>query len=175
GDPGLLNLPNRLAVAHMPPAKECNMSSSFADIGVSTTVANALRARGATAPFPIQELVIPDALAGRDVLAKSPTGSGKTLAFAVPIAEQIEASDRRRGRAPRGGVHARRAPARARAGARAAAGSRPPLPESRARGKARHARRRAARRSPRSYARVRANQARRRQACEAAEGARPRG
>src|SRR5439155_24301179 len=92
GGPGLLNLPNRLAVAHMPPAKECNMSSSFADIGVSTTVANALLARGATAPFPIQELVIPDALAGRDVLAKSPTGSGKTLAFAVPIAERVEAS-----------------------------------------------------------------------------------
>lgn len=26
-----------------------------------------------------------DALAGRDMLVKSPTGSGKTLAFAVPI------------------------------------------------------------------------------------------
>ena len=35
-------------------------------------------------PFPIQELVIPDALTGADVLAKAPTGSGKTFAFGVP-------------------------------------------------------------------------------------------
>jgi superfamily II DNA/RNA helicase len=33
-----------------------------------------------------------DALAGKDVLAKSRTGSGKTLAFAIPIVEQIDAS-----------------------------------------------------------------------------------
>ena len=39
-------------------------------------------------PFRIQELVIPDALQGVDVLAKSPTGSGKTIAFAVPIVER---------------------------------------------------------------------------------------
>ena len=41
-------------------------------------------------PFRIQELVIPDALEGVDVLAKSPTGSGKTLAFAVPIVERTD-------------------------------------------------------------------------------------
>ena len=40
------------------------------------------------APFRIQELVIPDALKGVDVLAKSPTGSGKTIAFAVPLVER---------------------------------------------------------------------------------------
>jgi superfamily II DNA/RNA helicase len=39
--------------------------------------------------------VLPDALAGRDVLAKSPTGSGKTLAFAVPLVERLDASDDR--------------------------------------------------------------------------------
>jgi len=48
-----------------------------------------LARRGILQPFPIQELVLPDALAGHDVLAKSPTGSGKTLAFAVPIVERI--------------------------------------------------------------------------------------
>src|ERR671914_957450 len=37
-------------------------------------------------------MVLKDALAGRDVLAKSRTGSGKTLAFAIPIVEQIDAS-----------------------------------------------------------------------------------
>jgi superfamily II DNA/RNA helicase len=40
-------------------------------------------------------LVLPDALAGQDVLAKSPTGSGKTLAFAVPIAQRLDAGDAR--------------------------------------------------------------------------------
>jgi ATP-dependent RNA helicase RhlE len=63
---------------------------SFADLGASSAVTKALAARGATAPFPVQSLVLPDALAGRDVLVKSPTGSGKTLAFAIPLAELLD-------------------------------------------------------------------------------------
>jgi superfamily II DNA/RNA helicase len=62
---------------------------SFTDLGVSTPVADALAARSIVEPFRIQELVLPDALAGLDVLAKSPTGSGKTLAFGLPIVERI--------------------------------------------------------------------------------------
>ena len=69
--------------------------SSFADLGVSTPVADALAAAGFHRPFAIQRLVIGDVLAGRDVLAKSPTGSGKTLAFAVPIVDRIAPSDGR--------------------------------------------------------------------------------
>ena len=68
---------------------------SFADLGVSRAVAGALAERGITEPFAIQKLVIADILAGHDVLAKSPTGSGKTIAFGAPIADRIEASDRR--------------------------------------------------------------------------------
>lgn len=64
------------------------MSESFAALGVSAAVEAALAARGYHSPFRIQSLVIADALAGRDVLAKSPTGSGKTLAFGVPIVER---------------------------------------------------------------------------------------
>jgi superfamily II DNA/RNA helicase len=70
-------------------------SQSFADLGVSGAVCGALSKRGFTEPFAIQRLVISDVLAGRDVLAKSPTGSGKTLAFMAPIADRIEATDRR--------------------------------------------------------------------------------
>jgi ATP-dependent RNA helicase RhlE len=62
---------------------------SFAALGVSRPVAAALRDRGVHTPFPIQELVIADVLAGRDVLAKSPTGSGKTLAFGAPLIDLI--------------------------------------------------------------------------------------
>jgi ATP-dependent RNA helicase RhlE len=68
---------------------------SFADLGVSRAVAGALAERGITEPFAIQRLVIADILAGHDVLAKSPTGSGKTIAFGAPIADRIEANDRR--------------------------------------------------------------------------------
>jgi superfamily II DNA/RNA helicase len=64
------------------------MPQSFAALGVSAAVADALAARGFESPFRIQSLVIPEALAGRDILAKSPTGSGKTLAFGVPLIEQ---------------------------------------------------------------------------------------
>ncbi|MGH9036303.1 MAG: DEAD/DEAH box helicase [Acidimicrobiia bacterium] len=65
------------------------LTSGFADFGVSAPVVEALARRNITDTFPIQALVLPDALAGRDVLARSQTGSGKTLAFAVPIVERL--------------------------------------------------------------------------------------
>jgi superfamily II DNA/RNA helicase len=68
---------------------------SFRALGVSAPVADALAARSIERPFRIQSLVLPDALAGLDVLAKSPTGSGKTLAFAVPIVERLTPADNR--------------------------------------------------------------------------------
>jgi ATP-dependent RNA helicase RhlE len=67
---------------------------SFRELGVSSDVVAKLATRSIHEPFPIQALVLPDALAGLDVLAKSPTGSGKTLADAVPIIERTVAADR---------------------------------------------------------------------------------
>ena len=66
-------------------------NQSFADLGVSRAVVSSLTEQGFTHPFAIQNDVIPDALAGRDVLAKSPTGSGKTLAFGIPIVDRTMA------------------------------------------------------------------------------------
>lgn len=66
---------------------------SFRGLGVSPPVVDALAARSIHEPFSIQSLVLPDALAGLDVLAKSPTGSGKTLAFALPIVERTSPGD----------------------------------------------------------------------------------
>ena len=66
---------------------------SFAELGVSRAVCGALARRGITAPFPVQRLVLEDALAGRDVLVTSPTGSGKTLAFGIPVAERLDGGD----------------------------------------------------------------------------------
>ena len=51
---------------------------------------DALNARSITQPFPVQEMVVRDALAGRDLLVQSPTGSGKTLAFGIPMVDLIE-------------------------------------------------------------------------------------
>jgi ATP-dependent RNA helicase RhlE len=67
---------------------------SFRALGVSSAVADALAARSIEQPFKIQSLALPDALAGLDVLAKSPTGSGKTLVFAIPIVERTAAADK---------------------------------------------------------------------------------
>src|SRR5258708_4157908 len=66
-------------------------TESFADLGVSRTVIGSLSRAGITEPFAIQRAVIGDAIAGRDVIAKSPTGSGKTLGFGIPLVERIEA------------------------------------------------------------------------------------
>jgi superfamily II DNA/RNA helicase len=66
---------------------------SFADLGVTRPVADALSKRGITAPFAVQKLVIEDVLDGHDVLVQSPTGSGKTLAFAIPLVECVVPDD----------------------------------------------------------------------------------
>src|SRR5581483_11452990 len=50
---------------------------------------------GISRPFAIQRAVVADAIAGQDVIAKSPTGSGKTLAFGIPLVERIGAEDPR--------------------------------------------------------------------------------
>ncbi len=67
-------------------------SGTFADLGLCDEILAALAARGITAPFPIQALAIPDALAGRDVCGKAKTGSGKTLAFGLPILQRLPRS-----------------------------------------------------------------------------------
>ncbi len=67
---------------------------SFRALGVSAPVERALAGRGIHMPFPIQSLVLPDALAGLDLLAESPTGSGKTLAFALAVVERTPPDER---------------------------------------------------------------------------------
>ena len=60
-------------------------SSSFTDLGLRHEIVEVLARKGIHSPFPVQELTIPDALAGRDVCGKAKTGSGKTLAFGLPV------------------------------------------------------------------------------------------
>jgi superfamily II DNA/RNA helicase len=77
--------------------------SSFAELGVPTTLIAVLAARGVTTPRPIQARTLPDALAGRDVLGRAETGSGKTLAFGLPLLiRTATARGKRTARQPRG-------------------------------------------------------------------------
>lgn len=54
-----------------------------------TKLVDALREQGIVTPTPVQQAVIPDGLAGRDVLGRAQTGSGKTLAFGLPILSKL--------------------------------------------------------------------------------------
>ena len=66
-------------------------TSTFADLGVEPDLVDVLDQRGIDSPFEIQELSIPDVLAGRDVCGKAKTGSGKTLAFGLPLIQILPA------------------------------------------------------------------------------------
>jgi superfamily II DNA/RNA helicase len=72
------------------------MTTTFESLGVAPDVVAALAERGITTAFPIQELTIPDGLAGHDVCGKAQTGSGKTLAFGIPLVESTERAEARR-------------------------------------------------------------------------------
>ncbi len=75
------------------------MTSSFAELNISSDVVRVLEAMRIVEPTPIQMAVIPDALAGRDVLGRAPTGSGKTFGFGLPLLELVDRAEPRR---PRG-------------------------------------------------------------------------
>jgi superfamily II DNA/RNA helicase len=64
----------------------------FVEFDLPTPLVNALIGRGMEQPFAIQTRVLPDALAGRDVLGRAQTGSGKTLAFGIPVLARLHAS-----------------------------------------------------------------------------------
>ena len=64
--------------------------SPFLKLNLSPTMLRSLSAAGYLEPTPIQQGLIPRALAGVDVMGQAQTGTGKTAAFAIPILEQSE-------------------------------------------------------------------------------------
>ena len=62
---------------------------NFSELPISPYVKDRLSSAGFSIPTPVQSATIPQALAGRDVLATAQTGTGKTLAFLIPIMEQL--------------------------------------------------------------------------------------
>jgi superfamily II DNA/RNA helicase len=85
---------------HTRPANTAH-GATFASLGVPAPLAAVLTAAGIDAPFPIQAAVLPDALAGADILGRGRTGSGKTLAFGIPLVARLTGGHTSAGR-PRG-------------------------------------------------------------------------
>lgn len=63
--------------------------NEFCEYSLSGEIIEALTLLGYTEPTEIQKEVIPLALEGKDIVAKSQTGTGKTAAFAIPICEKV--------------------------------------------------------------------------------------
>lgn len=68
---------------------------TFAELGVSRPLVEAIEKMGFEAPMPIQEAVIPLLLGeARDIIALAQTGSGKTATFGLPILQNLKSSMR---------------------------------------------------------------------------------
>lgn len=66
------------------------LETTFTDLGLKTSLLEALNDLGYEKPSPIQSACIPLLLQGRDVLGMAQTGSGKTAAFALPLLQNID-------------------------------------------------------------------------------------
>jgi ATP-dependent RNA helicase RhlE len=63
---------------------------TFDDLGLIPELLSAVKRAGYTRPTPIQQLAIPPALAGRDVLGCAQTGTGKTASFTLPLLQHLD-------------------------------------------------------------------------------------
>src|SRR6202142_4217727 len=62
---------------------------NFLELEISSYTKERIAAAGFSIPTPVQAAAIPQALAGKDVLAPAQTGAGKTLAFLIPVIERL--------------------------------------------------------------------------------------
>src|SRR3954465_4167415 len=67
--------------------------TTFAELGLSEPILQALQDVGYESPSPIQEQAIPPLLEGRDVIGQAQTGTGKTAAFGLPLMEFVDPTE----------------------------------------------------------------------------------
>ncbi len=86
-EPGLADtlLAAELDPQHTPP--------TFAELGVRPEIVRALADGGIERTFAIQELTLPLALTGEDLIGQARTGMGKTFGFGVPLLHRITSTD----------------------------------------------------------------------------------
>src|SRR5438034_6736193 len=66
---------------------------SFSELSISPSLKERLKAARFSVPTPVHAAAIPQAMAGKDVIATAQTGTGKTLAFLVPVIEKLFAQN----------------------------------------------------------------------------------
>ena len=81
-----------------PVSTQSTTPDHFAALGLSADLCRTVRDAGYSIPTPIQTEAIGHVLAGKDLLGCAQTGTGKTAAFALPILQNLMASDRGKGR-----------------------------------------------------------------------------
>ena len=64
-------------------------SPTFAALGVHPAIVEALAEKGIGHTFAIQELTLPLAMAGQDLIGQARTGMGKTYGFGVPLLHRL--------------------------------------------------------------------------------------
>ena len=81
----------RCAPVTVRPERQEAALTTFRELGVLPETCDALEAVGITDAFAIQELTLPVALAGNDVIGQAKTGTGKTLGFGIPLLQRLVA------------------------------------------------------------------------------------
>ncbi len=74
--------------------KKNEIKNGFVPLGLSPALLSALEKQDISQPTEIQHRLLPELLAGKDVIGRSETGSGKTLAYLLPIFERLDLSVR---------------------------------------------------------------------------------
>jgi superfamily II DNA/RNA helicase len=74
---------------------------SFESLNLAAPIQKAIGQCGYAAPTPIQQQAIPQAMAGKDLIASAQTGTGKTAAFVIPALERLQKPSAMRGKGPR--------------------------------------------------------------------------
>ena len=74
--------------------------STFLELGAHPDIASALADDGIVDAFPIQQMCLPLAIEGKDLIGQAKTGTGKTLGFGVPLLQRIEIPESAHGAKP---------------------------------------------------------------------------
>ena len=71
------------------------MTTTFADLGLSPALLDAITARGYETPTRVQATAIGPLLKGQDLVVQAPTGTGKTAAYGLPLLAKVDPSAKR--------------------------------------------------------------------------------
>lgn len=82
--------PSKFVQRAKPRAEEVYVpKNSFEDFAMPELVKQNLKTLGLQQPTPIQDMSIPQGLAGKDIVGIANTGTGKTAAFVVPVVSKL--------------------------------------------------------------------------------------